>query len=189
MPREEIVSHFLWMAREGLEREASQVWNSLAGSSAEIEAIEVFPDLRRAYDDGLVNPKYLSLSELNAVEAQPRGEMLAETRDRYPPIDDVAEETAWWGEFNRTPERTAGPEPLPGAAEGWPQRSVSVRQRQEVQEVLRADGELIAVTVPTSSGRWARETGIGESPCPACRSGECRAPHEHGGLGVVKDIA
>ena len=44
----------MWLAREGLEREPSQVWNSLAAASADIEALPVFGDLRRAYDDGLI---------------------------------------------------------------------------------------------------------------------------------------
>lgn len=35
-------------------------------------------------------------SELDEVEASPRGEMLAATRERYHPIDDVAHATAWW---------------------------------------------------------------------------------------------
>ena len=47
VPREPIVDCFLWLAREGLEREPSQVWNGLAADSADIEALVVFPELRR----------------------------------------------------------------------------------------------------------------------------------------------
>jgi Protein of unknown function (DUF1186)/SEC-C motif len=96
VPRSQVVDCFLWLAREGLEREPSAVWDSLAADSADIEALEVFPELRRAYDDGLIDPRSVGRSELDEVEAMPRGEMARRTRERRPPIDDVAAATAWW---------------------------------------------------------------------------------------------
>lgn len=97
VPRERIVATLLWLTREGLEREPSQVWDSLAVDSADIEALEVFPEIRRAYAEGLADSQSMQLSELDDVEAATRGEMLAATRARYHPIDDVADATAWWG--------------------------------------------------------------------------------------------
>jgi len=97
VPRESVVTSFLWLAREGLEREPSHVWNSLAAESADIEAVALFPELRRAYDDGLIEPQFIAPSELDEVEAAPRGRLLEKTRERYPPIDDVVVATAWWG--------------------------------------------------------------------------------------------
>ena len=73
VPRESIVTILLWLAREGLEREPGQVWNSLAADSADIEALALFPELRRAYDDGLIDPRSMHPSELDEVEAAPRG--------------------------------------------------------------------------------------------------------------------
>jgi Protein of unknown function (DUF1186)/SEC-C motif len=99
VPLESIVTHFLWLAREGLEREASQVWNALANAAVDIEALPVFPDLRRAYDDGLIDEQSIQRSELDALEAAPRGHQLERTRERDAPIDDVAAATAWWGAF------------------------------------------------------------------------------------------
>jgi hypothetical protein len=96
VPRAEVIDSLLRLVREGLEREPSAVWDSLAADSADIEALEVFPELRRAYDDGLIDPLSIDRSELNAVEVMPRGEMVRETRERHPPIDDVAAATAWW---------------------------------------------------------------------------------------------
>jgi len=46
----------------------SAVWDSLAADSADIEALELFPELRRAYDDGLIDPQCVGRSELDAVE-------------------------------------------------------------------------------------------------------------------------
>jgi hypothetical protein len=101
VPRDIIVDYFSWLAREGMEREPSYVWSALATESAEIEAIAVFPDLRRAYDDGFVDPQEIGRSELDDVEASPRGSVLERTKENRPPIDDVAEATSWWASFGR----------------------------------------------------------------------------------------
>ena len=73
VPRESIIDYFLWLAREGLEREQGQVWDSLAGNAADIEALEAFPELRRAYDDELMNPMFMARDELDKVELHHRG--------------------------------------------------------------------------------------------------------------------
>jgi hypothetical protein len=101
VPRPQVIECLLWLAREGLEREPSAVWDSLSADSADIEALEVFPELHRAYDDGLIDPLSVGRAELDEVEAMPRGEMIQETRDRYPPIDDVATATSWWDRGSR----------------------------------------------------------------------------------------
>jgi hypothetical protein len=108
LPRSTIVDRYLWLAREGLERQPSPVWDSLAYSCADIEAIEVFPELRRAYDDGLINPQTVGRSDLDDVENVPRGEMLRQTRERRP-IEDVAKAVAWWD--RRSADSSGGQEP------------------------------------------------------------------------------
>ncbi|MGE3191609.1 MAG: DUF1186 domain-containing protein, partial [Vicinamibacterales bacterium] len=96
VPRDEVIDRLLWLVRGGLERAPGAVWDSLAIHCADIEALEVFPDLRRAYDEGLIDPLCMGRSELDDVEAMPRGEMVRQTRERHPPIDDVVVATAWW---------------------------------------------------------------------------------------------
>ena len=91
------------------------MWNSLASESADIEAQPVFPDLRRAYADGLIEPRFMNPSELDHFEAAPRGSVLKRTRERYPPIDDVVEATAWWGRFGRTTDSAATEQPYRAA--------------------------------------------------------------------------
>lgn len=99
VPRDTILSYFTWLAREGLERGTSYVWGALAAESADIEAVELFPDLRRAYDEGFIDPQVIGRSELDDVEASPRGTILERMEERHPPIDDVAEATSWWARF------------------------------------------------------------------------------------------
>jgi len=96
VPRETIRTVFQWLAQEGLEREPSQAWVALACGCADIELLELFPELRRAYAEGLIDPQFMHPSALDEVEAAPRGTRLEATKDRWPPIDDVAEATAWW---------------------------------------------------------------------------------------------
>jgi hypothetical protein len=99
VPRDTILDYFAWLAREGLERRANYVWGALAAESADIEAIAVFADLRRAYDQGFIDPQVIGRSELDEVEASPRGALLERMKERHPPSDDVATATAWWARF------------------------------------------------------------------------------------------
>jgi hypothetical protein len=99
VPRDIIVEYFVWLAREGLEREPSYVWSALATESADIEALAVFPELRCAYDEELIDLRTVGRAELD--DASPRGGLLERMKERYPPIDDVAEATSWWARFGR----------------------------------------------------------------------------------------
>jgi len=101
VPRDVIVDYFTWLARAGLEREPSYVWSALATESADIEALAVFPELRRAYAEGLIDPQTIGCTELDDVEASPRGELLERMKDRYPPIDDIPGATSWWARFGK----------------------------------------------------------------------------------------
>jgi len=108
VPSAPIAEYFSWLAREGLEREASVVWNSLAVASADIEARAAMPEIRRAYADGLCDPRYFPLEELDAAGTAPPGSQLADLRERLPPIADVAEATGWWRSPS-TPSHGHGP--------------------------------------------------------------------------------
>ncbi len=107
VPRQPIEEYFAWLAREGLSRERNHVWASLCSACLDLEALGVFPELRRAYDDGLIEAGYISREEVDEVEAGPRGKWIERQREWHPPIADVAEATAWWGCFKRGPRRNA----------------------------------------------------------------------------------
>ncbi len=61
----------------------------------DIEALQVFPELRRAYDDGLIEQGFMTSSTLDEVEAGPRGRWIERNRSSHPPIRDVAKATSW----------------------------------------------------------------------------------------------
>ena len=96
-PQPEIAEYFAWLAREGLPRERSVLWDSLAGCCVDIEALDVFDDLRRAINEQLINPVYLTPDELARVTASPPGQQLEWFRRRNPPLDNIAIETGWTG--------------------------------------------------------------------------------------------
>jgi hypothetical protein len=75
------------------------VWDSLVAECADIEALVVFPALRRAYS--IADPQSMTPEELAEVESAPPGRVLEAMRERQPPIDDVAVATSWWSTFER----------------------------------------------------------------------------------------
>ncbi|MEQ1908151.1 MAG: DUF1186 domain-containing protein [Vicinamibacterales bacterium] len=122
VPRDTIVEHFQWLATEGLEREPGQAWDSLVAACADIEALSVFPELRRAYSDGLADPMSVSPQELDAIESAPAGRELEVMRSRWPPIDDVAHATSWWSAFKNNHGPYDGNEEWAGDGPDEPQQ-------------------------------------------------------------------
>ena len=98
VPLREVIDYFVWLTREGLEREPNQVWNGVANCCADIEALDVLPELRRAHAEGLIDPRSIHPSDLDDVETA-HGRLLESTRERRGPIDDVAEAIGWWSSF------------------------------------------------------------------------------------------
>jgi hypothetical protein len=147
VPRDTILDYFTWLAREGLERQTSYVWGALAAESADIEALGVFPELRRAYDDGLVDPQVIGRSELDDVERSPRGSLLDRMKERHPPIDDVAQATSWWARFGKVGSSRRAEELAAPASAGDPDD----------------DGPVEPYRAPVKVGR--------NEPCP-CGSGK-----------------
>jgi Protein of unknown function (DUF1186)/SEC-C motif len=113
VPYREVVEYFLWLAREGLERESTHVWNGLAAVCVDIEAFEVFPALRQAYVDGLIDPDFMREDELDEIEQGPHGGNLARYRAVPPRIDDVVEETKWLCFQTLATEDEVAVKPLP----------------------------------------------------------------------------
>jgi hypothetical protein len=98
MPRDALVTLFRRLAG-GLPRRPGPDWSNFAMTCAAFEVTELFPVLRDAYADGLIDPHVVAQSELDDVENVP-GEELRRTLRRQVPIDDVAAATAWWARLS-----------------------------------------------------------------------------------------
>jgi hypothetical protein len=116
--REELEADLMWLAREGLERQAGPVWSDWAAVCVNLEFLSLFPELRRAYAEGLIAPDLMRLEDLDEVEQAPRGTLTKRFAERYPPIQDVVQETRWWAGFQRA--ETARLEPNAPAGPGGP---------------------------------------------------------------------
>ena len=108
-PREAVEEYFRGLAREGLEREPNFVWGDLAVVCADLGMTSVFPELRRAYEEELIDPFCMQPKELDDVEKDP-GDALSFFIERNPPITDVAREVSWWSCFAE-PRRDRSPKP------------------------------------------------------------------------------
>jgi uncharacterized protein YecA (UPF0149 family) len=118
-PNEELEADLLWLAREGLERQANEVWHDLAAVTVNLEFLSVFPELRRAYKEGLIATSFMRLEDFDDVERGPRGELAKAFAQRYRPIVDVVEETRWWAGFQQPQEARAA------QSEGGPGQPIS----------------------------------------------------------------
>lgn len=102
-PVEEAEQYYATMAREGLERKPSSVWSDLARACVGMEFVSVFPELRRAGQEGLIDPTLLREEILQQIENAPRGELRKEFAKYHGPIGEIAQETRWWAGFQRHP--------------------------------------------------------------------------------------
>lgn len=105
--REEVEAYLLFLAREGLEREKNLLWHDLADASVQLEFLSVFPELKRALQDELIEPSFMKAADLDEVERLPRGTLVKQFAERHPPITDVAGETRWWAGFQRNAQGNA----------------------------------------------------------------------------------
>jgi hypothetical protein len=98
-PLPEVESHLAFLVRDGLERTPGQVWNDLARACHGLEIVSLFPELRRAVQEGLIAAEVCSAETLDQLEAAPRGQVRQVFAQRFQPIGDVAQETRWWAGF------------------------------------------------------------------------------------------
>jgi len=101
LDREEVIAYLDELLSGKLEREPSNAWDCLVCVAADLHATELRPHIRRAYEDGLVDPFVESLEGIEADLNEPCEVVLERSRRRAKgPIDDVVREMHWWACFN-----------------------------------------------------------------------------------------
>jgi hypothetical protein len=144
VPRHIVVDYFGFLLREGLEGDDTHVLSSLCWSILDIEAVELIPDVRRAFDAELIDEQFISRKEVDEAEGAPPGARLEEFRERWPLIDDVARATSWWATFH---------------------------DRDDVAEIVDEDGDL-DLDVEAVAEPYVAPAKVGRNePCP-CGSGK-----------------
>jgi hypothetical protein len=106
MPREQVVGYFQRLFGGRLQRTHSQAWNALASAVGDLPAPELLEDVRRAYEDGLVDSGFASLDGIERdLRFRPQG-----CRERHHVITDAIKELQWWASFHPDESR---PRPMP----------------------------------------------------------------------------
>jgi hypothetical protein len=108
MPREQVVGYFQRLFSDRLKRSYSQAWNGLVCAVADLPAPELLEDVRRAYEEGLVDPGYADLPGIErGLRTRPQGR-----REHHHIITDAIAEMEGWSSFRQEEQRpTRVPEP------------------------------------------------------------------------------
>ena len=100
IPREEVVNYYRDLFRGKLRREYHQVWNALACAVGDLPAPELVGDLRQAFEDGLVDPGYAGLAELERDALVPFEKKDNWKREKLSSlVSDAVSEMSWWAAF------------------------------------------------------------------------------------------
>jgi hypothetical protein len=99
--RDEIVSYFAGLFRGKLERRWSHVWDALVSCSSDLYPAELLDDIKKAYEDELVDPGYIGFDDIQHDLAIGKDRVLARLADdpyrRL--VEDTVKEMGWWACF------------------------------------------------------------------------------------------
>jgi len=84
LERAGVVLYFRERFNGKLKRTRSDLWDCLAGLAVELEAAELLPEIRRAYEDGLLSPEM----NIEEIEECLREDKTSNERDQPGLIDD-----------------------------------------------------------------------------------------------------
>jgi hypothetical protein len=110
MAREEVLEYFRSLFQGKLFRENNQVWNALSCAVADLPAPELLEDLRKAFEEGVMDPGYATFEELERGACTPVDQKEEWESGPFGLIEDVVEEMEWWVEFD--PEESWLDEPM-----------------------------------------------------------------------------
>ncbi len=157
LPREEAVEYYRSLFNT-FPRTPGLLWSLLISSCCDIYPEEVLPEIRQAFRDKLPEEEIAGFDWVEEVMQRGKGAVLADLRaNRHNQlVGDTIRELEWWAAFkppqpqSRTPFKApqqpakSPPPKLQSSQAGpffpGPQRSLLVRQRQEVQAVPLAQG-------------------------------------------------
>ena len=99
--RDEIVGYFVGLFRGKLVRKWSHVWDTLVSYSCDLYPEELFDDIKRAYEDGLVDPGYIGFDHVKRDLALGKDRILARLADNPHRrlVEDTVAEMGWWACF------------------------------------------------------------------------------------------
>jgi hypothetical protein len=99
--RDEIVTYFARLFRGKLARKWSHVWDELVSDSTDLYPAELLDDIKRAYDDGLVETGHVGFDDVKRDLALGKDRVLARLADdpHRRLVEDTVEEMVGWACF------------------------------------------------------------------------------------------
>ena len=112
--RDEVMAYFKALFEGRLERSHSHAWDSLVACAARLYPAEVHDYILEAYEEGLVNPGFISPGEVQRALNQDKTTVLERLiSDERGYIGDVTEEMRWWACFEQPKRPARRTTPLP----------------------------------------------------------------------------
>jgi len=101
--REEVVDYYKSLFKGKLEKEPSMVWCGLVSCSSYLCAKELYEDIRRAYEDDLVDPFFISLEDVDEYLSMGWEKNLDRLKKdpHYQLVDDTISCMEWWACFQQ----------------------------------------------------------------------------------------
>jgi len=99
--RDELVSYFASLFRGRLVRKWSHVWDVLVSYSSDLYPAELLDDIERAYEDGLVDSRFIGFDDVKRDLAMGKDQVLARLADdpHRRLVEDTVKEMGWWACF------------------------------------------------------------------------------------------
>lgn len=111
--RDAIMEYFAGLFQR-LERKPSYVWDGLANHCTDLYPEEVLSEIRRAYDEGLIDPRSIHPEDVRSEMARGKDAAVRLLRDRETLIDDLEQDMSWMSAFQLAKHRqSTSLRPLP----------------------------------------------------------------------------
>ncbi len=101
--RDEILGYFRHLFLGGLEREHSKIWDSLAVCSLDLYPKEIYQEINRACDEGLIDPFAVDKMDIQETLNLNVDETMASFKknSHYCYVKDPVREMEWWACFEQ----------------------------------------------------------------------------------------
>lgn len=116
LTRDEVIAYFKLLFNGKLERRPSQAWSSLAAYAADLQPAELMQEIRRGFEEHLIDPVCVGLEEIEEDARVTVDACLAKIRDRDTLMGDPVKEMSWWHCFQPEPARKPAPPAKPPVA-------------------------------------------------------------------------
>jgi len=112
--REEIMDYYKTLFRGKLEREPIYAWGSLVACCCHLYPEEVYADIKRTYEDRLVDSFFIGMEDVHRYLGKSWNELHEDLRnDRHHSlIDDTISDMKWWACFQPEKKRRIKPKPI-----------------------------------------------------------------------------